>query len=228
MPRRRYYPTPQENMEKKWGKATEYIARIRLPEHEQYLNDHPEAAVWLKSQKKKVLSWQEEGNETKFDSSLSGYVRGNERVNELIAKDYAEGKDPEDWDLRYVRWMVNLQYILFDSEKWGEFKMYRVYPKEPDIEQWFTVDEMIDMLENPLFTKALEVFEMFPSRPEKLTGPGVNEDHLHIEVTPEGVTWRTEFGERAHIRDGADEVVAESVSGQLCLETGGPVQPGDS
>ncbi|RKX67320.1 MAG: hypothetical protein DRP42_00550 [Tenericutes bacterium] len=201
------------------GEALTHIARIKLPGHAEYLAEHPDSAVWIDGQRNRTIAWKEDGNVTQFEKSLRGYVRGMERINELIADLYANDTDSECWDLRYVRWMPHLIYILFDSEKWGEFKVYREHPQRPDVKQWFTVDEMIDMLENPLFPSILEAFETFPCRPESLGPPGDNEKHLALNVTKDGVSWSSEFGRRTNICDDADEIVREVVSPQLCLET---------
>ena len=194
--RKRYQPreTPQVKMERMLRVKAEYLQRIRLPGAVQYVENHPDVEGWIDQQKERADSAFREGHEPGFHRGLVAYVEGWERVNELLAAEYAlRVTDPKEWDLYYVRWMKNVRYIVFDSEKWGEFTMYREPPHRPIEERWFTVDEAIDMLENPLFSVVLDTFDAFPSREEMLPRLERGAKVMHLDVTNEGASWRAEF-----------------------------------
>lgn len=182
-------------MERKLRKEHDRLWRIRLPETEQYLVEHPDAKVWIDQQAERINTAYNEAHEPAFDRGLRAYVDGWIRIAELVAELYAKRvTDPKEWELRYVRWMTKVVSIEFTSKKWGDFTVYRVSPRKHQEGQWFTVDQMIDMVSNPLLPTVLEVFDTFPSRPELIPRPPQGENDLHIEITAEGMSMRTEFG----------------------------------
>ena len=197
MRRRQYGPreTPRDRMEKKLRKEHDHLWSIRLPEAEQYLAEHSDIKVWIDQQAERIDTAYVEDHEPAFDRGLRAYAQGWIRVNELVAELYAERVSaPTEWELRYVRWMKKIVSIVFESERWGEFAMYREMPRRQPEGRWFTVDHMIGMVSNPLTSAVLETFGTFPTRPELTPRPLKGENHLHIEFTASGMEMRTEFG----------------------------------
>jgi hypothetical protein len=121
----------------------------------------------------------DEGN---LEKSITAWTDLCREVNETIAEAYRISTDPDLWELRYVRWMVRITFIRFESPM-GEFFLVPQKPrKTPRAKHWYTVDEMLDML-TPGVAATIKAIGTLPIRPESLIGPKPGEQHLHVDLT---------------------------------------------
>ena len=176
-------------------KEERHLLRIRLPEAEEYLGSHGEMERWVNEQRSKLEEAFDEVHEPAFDKRLANFVNGWTRINELVAEQYAERvTDPSLWELRYVRWMKKIVSIEFISEKWGDFTMYRVWPRPKPDGQWFTVDRMIDMARTRSLLAVLESFGIFPGQGVSLPKLKKDEKALVVDLTGDTMEAKYEFG----------------------------------
>ena len=102
--------------------------------------------------------------------------------HDLATAHRKENEDPETWELRYLRWMKEIKHIKCEGE-WGMFYIVPAKPKKlPRHPNWFTVDELIEILGSESTMAAIKLFKALPIRSEVLGLPPKGEKHLHVRV----------------------------------------------
>ena len=159
-----------------------------LPGFDDYLAHDTDAAGKIDDQQRRMSTAIRDADESNLEKNLGIWISLCRQVNEAIAEEYRQSHlDPETWELRYLKWMVRVTFIRFDSPL-GEFYLVPQKPKRrPKATHWYTADEMIDML-NPTVAATIIAFATLPVRPDNLEHPGPGEQHVHIDLTgPEPV-----------------------------------------
>lgn len=143
-----------------------------------------EAAAWLKAQYKNVRSAMRDEDNILFERAVVSWEKGFEKINTICGEAYRERyPDPEEWPLRYFRWM-KVQYMEFECDLGTFYIVPRRPRRKPKVDHWMTADEMIDILENPAMVKAIKEFGL-PVRGDTLPGPRPNEKHLVCDFRKE-------------------------------------------
>jgi len=158
------------------------IESERLPGWGAFLDGDEKANRYLTQREQVILDTYRDEDEILFGQAVEAWEKVWERVNERLAERYRkENKDPDLWELRYIKWM-KITYIHFTSEKGDFYLLPRRPRKKPRVEHWYTVDEMLDML-HPTIAAALTMSDVLPPRPGSLKGPSRGEKYLVVDCT---------------------------------------------
>lgn len=181
--RKKREPKDRAMLEACFESGLELIEEEMLPGAQLMADGDDDVTDWLRELEHRIRSAIADEDEVLFERSLASLIRAWERINELIAEEYREREtDPEQWELRYVKWM-KIKFIRFESPEFGTFYVVPQRPRrKPRTNRWYTVDEMIDML-HPTVSAAIKTFGELPSRPEDVPGPAPGEKHMQIDLT---------------------------------------------
>lgn len=181
---RRRAPKTRSMLKEMLANAEIWAEEVKLPGADHMAGQVEEFARWMGEQLEKVELAIRDEDEVLFERSLASWMKGWERLNEMVAEEYREETpNPESWELRYLKWM-KIAFVKFESEVFGLFYIYPRRPKRrPQARQWYTADEMIDILENPATLAAINTFGAMPARAEDLKGPARGEKHLTVDFT---------------------------------------------
>lgn len=181
--RHRREPKTRDMLQECFHSGQLFVAEEKLPGVDELLESDEAAAGWIREQEHRIWSSIRDLDEILFERSLASWIRGWEKLNEIVAEDYRKTHPgPETWELRFIKWM-KIKFIHFESEKLGSFYLVPKRPKRrPRAEHWYTVDEMLDML-HPNIAATINTFGCLPARPESLEGPERGEKHLTIDLT---------------------------------------------
>ncbi len=179
-------PANAEELTARWGRIVGAQEKEKLPGFNEQRSLDPKIVDWLETQEQRVRKSIADVDELLFEKAVDTWLKACARVNEIVANAYrASHPDSETWELRYLKWMTGINHIKFDSSM-GEFWLYPRRPRRrPETTNWYTVDEMIDMLDNSAIVHAIKTFGKLPGRPEELSRPGVDEKHAHVDLTQE-------------------------------------------
>jgi hypothetical protein len=180
----------------RWKKAVEAQLEVDLPGFAGLFEQDPKISPWIATQEDRITAAIRDVDEVLFEQALGAWAKAHARVNEMLAEQYrATHSDPELWELRYIRWMAKVHYIVFASPR-GEFLLYPRRPtRRPAVVHWYTVEEMIDML-HPNAIALMALSDTMPGRPELASKkPGPNEKHLQVHVENGQVTMKYDCGE---------------------------------
>jgi len=182
-----------KDLAKKLRTILETLERQKLPGFADFIKSNSKARDSLMSKFDGIERGLRDTDEILFDQSMNGFKNVCWAVNQSIAEKHRKLLPPEEWDLRYIRFM-KIKFIKFGCEL-GEFYLVpytpRVRPRSP---HWFTVDEMIDMIDNPLTVSTILAFSGLPVRPEALKGPGPGEKHMIVDFTSGKMEVKYELG----------------------------------
>ena len=176
-------------------KTLRRVEEEKLPGFIDYFKSSSEARTWILDKLGDAERALDEGDEFLFEKGLNSYVKGCGKINQVLAERYRKNNtNPEEWELRYVRFM-RIKYIKFGSELW-DFYLVPMPPRgKPKASHWYTVAEMMDILDNETAASAMKVFKILPVRPESTEKPYVGDKVLVVDVTPEGVdSWYERTG----------------------------------
>lgn len=154
----------------------------RLPGWEAFLNSDEKAAKYIEGYNERIETHFRDSDFVLLSRALGSWSKAWGRVNEILTETYlSENRDPELWELRYIKWM-KIVYIHFESKRGDFYLLPRRPRKKPRVEHWYTVDEMLDML-HPAISAAIQLSDIMPIRPELLSGPKQGEKHLVVDYT---------------------------------------------
>ena len=144
-----------------------------------------DAAKWIRDQRKRVTLAIRDRDTILFERALASWEKAFEKLNRICGEAYrARFPDPEEWPLRYFRWM-SIRYMELECEL-GTFYLVPQMPiRKPTVEHWMTADEMLDILSQPAIIKAIQTFGL-PGRPGKVEKPRKGEKHMIINFTGDG------------------------------------------
>jgi hypothetical protein len=143
------------------------------------------AAIWIGKQRKRVDVAMRDEDEILFEKALASWEKAFEKLNEICGEAYrAQCPNPEEWPLRYFRWM-KVQYMKLHCELGTFYIVPRMPKRKPRVPHWLTADEMIDILANPATVAAIKTFGL-PVRPESISGPKRGEKHMIVNLTGDG------------------------------------------
>ena len=171
------------------GKLDTAYARVRearLPGWDSHMDAHPTTTDWMNSQREKVDRAIRDEDEVLFLRSLGGWEKGWGKINTALAEVYrSENTDPASWELRYIKWM-KIKFIKFECPL-GTFYLVPQPPaRSPRAKHWFTVDEMIDILQGSTTLATINAFGQLPARASSLGKPEAGEKHLVVNTTDDG------------------------------------------
>jgi hypothetical protein len=168
--------------------------RENLPGFLAKKNSDPDILKWISDQESRLEASVRDADEVLFEQAAGAWLKACWRVNELVAEDYRQAHlDPEQWELRFFKWMTKVSFIRFECQ-WGEFFVVPRKPRRrPNAKHWFTADEMIDILNSPVTTQAIVAFGQLPIRPDDIPHPAPGEKHLDIDFTGEAPVIRYIF-----------------------------------
>lgn len=143
------------------------------------------AALWIGKQRKRIDVARRDEDEILFEKALTSWEKAFEKLNRICGEGYrAECPNPEEWPLRYFRWM-KVQYMKLECDLGIFYIVPRIPKRKPRVPHWLTADEMIDILANPAMIASIKMFGL-PVRPETLEGPKPGEKHMIINMTNDG------------------------------------------
>jgi hypothetical protein len=143
------------------------------------------AAAWISKQRNRVDIAMRDKDEILFEKALASWEKAFDKLNGLCGEGYrARCPNPEDWPLRYFRWM-KVQYMKLHCELGTFYIVPRMPKRKPRVPHWLTADEMIDILANPATVAAIKTFGL-PVRPDTIDGPRPGEKHMIINLTGDG------------------------------------------
>jgi hypothetical protein len=182
-------------MTARFWQAAIKVQNERLPGWEAFLATDPKAKGYMNEKEERLLIAFRDDDDILFDQYIESWAKAWERINEVVAEKYRkENTDPEEWQLRYIKWM-KITYIHFTSKKGDFYLLPRRPRKKPKATHWYTVDEMLDML-HPVTVAAMKLSDVMPMRPESVKGPAPGEKHLIVDCTGPEVTARYELPKR--------------------------------
>lgn len=173
----------KEELQERLASTLRKIQKGRLPGWEKYLDEHASVKSWIDDQYTKIRNAIEDEDEILYERAVAGWKKGWSNVNVLLAEEYrATNEDAATWELRYIKWM-KLKYVKFECE----MGIFYVVPRKPDrtpkAKHWFTVDEMIAILEDEATVAAIQTFKQLPVRPGSLPRVRAGEKHLVANFT---------------------------------------------
>ena len=175
-----------EELRGRLDKFLRWVTQERLPGWEEYLDNNSEAYNRMDGYRLKVDDSIKDADEILFERAVGGLKEAWEKINLAIAEKYRElNPDPETWELRYVRWM-KIKYMKFGCEMGTFYVVPKKPERRPKAKHWFTVDEMLDILNCPATVAAIKAFKQMPVRPDSLPSPGEDEKHLVANFTDDG------------------------------------------
>jgi hypothetical protein len=175
----------EEALRAAYQKATSRVEAERLPGWQEHMDQDPSVGDWMAKQLAKVERAIRDEDDILFDRALGGWLKGWDKVNTAIAEKYRlENTDASTWQLRYVKWM-KLKYMKFECDMGTFFIVPRKPSRKPRAQHWFTVDEMLDILNSPATVAAIKTFESLPVRPGSMEKPKAGEKHLVMDFTKE-------------------------------------------
>lgn len=168
-------------MKKRWADLDARIEAALLPGAAKRASEDEVLSKKLAGLQRLMASAVEKDDEVAFERSSTTWAECWRQANETIAEEYRQRVPPEEWELRYIKWM-KIRFLRMTCPA-GEFYLVPRRPnRRPRAEFWYTVDEMIDMVSSPAVQSAIAVFGVLPSRPEEVKlGPG--EKHFHVDFT---------------------------------------------
>jgi hypothetical protein len=188
--------TMHDRLVRRLHEVVRHVVSERLPGADEYVAGDARSRSFIEKHALTVDAALVDENEPLFDKSLGSWIKGWERVNEIIAEDLRSKKPITECELRYVRWMA-LSYIHFDCSITGDFYLLPRKPyRAPGFERWCTVDEMIDILGTPVLIDVIRTCHAFPVRPERLKTPGMGEEILRVDLTGAEMRVRARRGKR--------------------------------
>lgn len=155
----------------------------RLPGWEAFVVSDQKAIDFITKQEEGMRRGLVDDDEVLYEKFEKGYREAHRRVNNIIAEKYREqNRDPEMWELRYLRWM-SIEYVKFNSP-YGTFFVFPLPPRRrPKVPYWYTAEEMIGIMSSGAGAIAA-AFEQLPARPESLSAkPGIGEEFMTIDFT---------------------------------------------
>lgn len=167
-------------LETKLKRSRERIVRGWVPRRD-FISaaKRAEAADWIRKQKTRVAAALFDQDEILFERALAGLEKAFEKLNRLCGEAYRKRfPDPEDWPLRYFKWM-SITYMKLECELGIFYIVPQMPERKPRVTHWLTADEMIDILSNPAIIKSIKTFGL-PVRPETLEKPKKGEKQLTI------------------------------------------------
>lgn len=154
----------------------------RLPGWEAFLDSDEKAVRYINDCNDRIEIHFRDSDFVLMSRMLNLWSKAWGRVNEVLAEKYLEcNKNPELWELRYIKWM-KITYIHFESKRGDFFLLPRRPRKRPRVASWYTVDEMLDML-HPAISAAIQLSDILPARPESIGRPDYGEKHLVVDYT---------------------------------------------
>lgn len=170
-------------MRSKFKAAERLVISERLPGWEAFLAKDSNAQKYCEEQLARIEDSIRDDDAVRFERAVGSWRKAWQRINEILAEEYRQAnEDPDLWELRYVKWMKKLDYIRLDSP-YGEFFIVPRKPRrKPKVDRWYTVDEVIEML-NPVITSLIVEGKRLPIRAEALRNPGPGEKHLVMDFT---------------------------------------------
>lgn len=170
-----------------------HLQRIALPESEEWIGKSEPIKEWNAKHRGRIAMAMSDGNEALLQEALGALVKGQERVNRLIAEDLrARHPSPDAWPLEYFKWMA-VKYLHFTCPL-GDFLLFpqtpRVVPRIMGVVTWLTAEEMIQINSSPAIVETIRLFGVLPSRPEvvAMNLPPREENDLHINYTTDPPT----------------------------------------
>lgn len=153
-----------------------------LPGWQKHLEENPDSKTWIYEQLQRATDAMARADAFNHENALRSFQRGWARVNNHLAEEYRLSVKPEEWELRYIKWMKNVLYIHFSSPK-GDFYLLPRRPRnKPPFDHWYTVDEMIEMLRRPAVAAVVQMAQGLPSR-DRSPLPKGKEVHLVFDAT---------------------------------------------
>ena len=171
---------------KKFAAARARIVRGWVPRRD-FVSDEKRvaAAAWIKKQRKRIAVATRDEDEILFEKALNSWEKAFDKLNGICGEAYrAQTPAPEDWPLRYFRWM-KVQYMKLECELGIFYIVPRPPSRKPRVPHWMTADEMIDILSSPSTIAAIKKFGL-PVRPETIGKPKRGEKHMIINFTNDG------------------------------------------
>jgi hypothetical protein len=167
----------------RWQETKDRLYDQLLPGWQEFICRDAQAARWIADQEGKLRAALEAGNEMQYERAAATWRRAWERVNERLAESYRRAHPaPEEWDLRFVKWMAEVIHIKFAAPGGRFYLVPRQVPAELDGQRCYTVDQMIGLLHPTALTIA-EVFEQSPIPEQIPSPPGPGEKHLVVDLT---------------------------------------------
>lgn len=125
-------------------------------------------------------------DEPMFEHNLDEWAELVELANQRLAEEHRLSRPPEEWDLRFVRWMKRLIFIRFGSPL-GEFYLVPRRPRyRPKASHWYTAEQMMDFIASPEVIEMIKVFGCLPVQPEDVALKP-QEKHLHYDPAADKV-----------------------------------------
>lgn len=167
----------------RYGEIEQRVQEALLPGWDKVLANDPTHDKKLTTCRELLITAAQNGEEHAFERISAEWLGLWREVNETVAERYRQETEPEDWDLRYFKWM-KVKFMRLTCPA-GEFYLVPRKPgRKPRATHWYTADEMIDMMTNEAIRNAIEEFGVLPVRPEEERfEPG--EGSLHIDFTGE-------------------------------------------
>ena len=150
-------------LERKHRENLESLIEIKIPGNdEKWAEDNiPQAIPYIRKVENNIKLSVEFNDWNEYKLHWERYCRAWGRVWELMALEYAKGKDIMDMDMRYYRHMPEGNSFLMESARLG-FDIL-VLPRKPlnppEGVKWITAGEMIKINEAPAILKIMEMFD---------------------------------------------------------------------
>lgn len=175
--------TKEEKLRARYNAELEKLEDQRLPGANEHLAQNDDVAKWMIGQQEKIERAIRDEDDILYERSVGGWLKGWEKINTALAEDYRKSTDPEEWELRYVRFM-KIVYMKFECEMGTFFIVPRKPKTKPKAKHWFTVDEMLDLLDTPATVAAIQTFKSLPVRPGSIDDRvPEGEKHLIMDFT---------------------------------------------
>jgi hypothetical protein len=175
-----------DRITKKLADARRRIVRGWVPRRDFIVDGkRAAAATWIRKQRKLMTIARRDEDEIMFEKAVASWEKAFEKLNRICGEAYrAKYPDPEEWPLRYFRWM-RIKYMELECDLGTFYLVPRMSSRKPRVDHWMTADEMIDILETPALVAAIKTFGL-PSRGGEVDPPKKGEKHMYINLTGDG------------------------------------------
>jgi hypothetical protein len=175
--------TKEEKLRARYNAELAKLEDQRLPGANDHLAQNGDVAKWMTGQQAKIERAIGDEDDILYERSVGGWLKGWEKINTTLAEAYRESTDPEEWELRYVRWM-KIIYMKFECEMGIFYIVPRKPETKPKAKHWFTVDEMLEILGSPTTVAVIQTFKSLPVRPKSIDDRvPAGEKHLIMDFT---------------------------------------------